>query len=93
MTGNVKYTVEQRIRLRNSHCLWAAHRLALIFCTCSSTYIIWTLSHLRKHTNCTTPLQQSHFPTQLCHAEKWQLRWNRATLPLQSSSLHPPTCW
>jgi len=31
------------------------------------------------------PLQERHFPTPLLHAEKQQLRWNCATLPLQDS--------
>jgi len=44
----------------------------------------------RKYTNCTTPLQGSHFPAPLRHAEKQPLYWNWEKLSLQSSSLQSP---
>jgi len=85
MTANVKYTVEQRRLLQNSHCLSAASdSLYLQF-----KPIIWAQSYLRKHTNCTTPLQERYFPIPLRHAEKQQFYWNWATLPLQRFSLLP----
>ena len=37
------------------------------------------------------PVSRASFPTQLRHAEKQQLYWNWATLPLQNSSLQSPT--
>jgi len=68
MAANVKYTTdtEQRKLLRNSRCLSAGS---------DSFYLqfkltIWAQSYSRKHTNCTTLLQQRHFPTPLRHAEK-----------------------
>jgi len=64
----------------------AAYRLALIQSTCGFKPTIWAQSYPRKHTNCTTPLQERHLPTPLRHAEKQPLYWNWATLPLQSSS-------
>jgi len=48
-------------------------------------------SKLATHTHqLLSPLQECHFPTPLCHAEKQQLYWNWAMFPLQSSSLQPP---
>jgi len=69
--ASVKYIVEQRRLLRNSHCLSAGT---------DSLYLqfqptIWALNYPRKRTNCTNPLQERHFPTPLCHAEKEQLYW------------------
>ena len=86
MTANVTITVEERIFLRNPHCLSAGS---------DSLYLqfkptIWTLSYLRKHTNCTISLQERHFPTPLRHIEHQQFYWNWPTLPLQSSSHQSP---
>ena len=65
MTANVKYTVEQRRLLQNSHCLSAASdSLYLQF-----KPIIWAQSYLRKHTNCTTPLQERYFPIPLLNTK------------------------
>jgi len=50
----------------------------------------WAQSYPWKYTNCTTPLQERHFPAPLCHAEKQQLCRNWEKLSLQSSSLQPP---
>jgi len=44
---------------------------------------IWTQSYPRKYTNCTTPLQERHFPAPWRHAEKQQLYWNWEKLSLQ----------
>jgi len=82
-----KCTVEQR-RLHENH---VAYRLALIHSTCScNLQSELKVNYPRKCTNCTTPLQECHFPAPLCHAEKQQLYWNREKLSLQSSSLQPP---
>jgi len=51
---------------------------------------IWAQSYPRKYTNCTAPLQRSHFPAPLRHAEKQQLYWNWEKVSLQSSSLQLP---
>jgi len=51
---------------------------------------LWAQSYPRKYTNCTTPLQGSHFPAPLRHAEKQPLYWNWEKLSLQSSSLQSP---
>jgi len=69
MTANVKYTVERRRLLRNSHCLSVgSDALYLQF-----KPTMWAQSYPRKHTNCTTPLEERHFPTPLHHAEKQPL--------------------
>jgi len=66
MTANVTCTVEERRLLRKPHCLSAgSDSLSLKF-----KPTIWTLSYLRKHTNCTISLQERHFPTPLRHIEK-----------------------
>jgi len=73
MTANVKYTVEQRTLLRNSHCLSVDSDS--IYLQLKPT--IWSLSYPHKHTNCTIPRFK---PTPLRHAEKQQVYWNWATL-------------
>ena len=83
MTSNVACTVDQRRLPRIPHCLSASS---------DSLYLqlnptIWTISYLRKPTNCTISLQEWHFPAPLRHIEKQQFYWNWATLALQSSSL------
>jgi len=52
--------------------------------------IICAQSYPRKYTNCTPPLQGSHFQAPLRHADKQQLYWNWEKLSLQSSLLQPP---
>jgi len=66
MTANFKYTVEQRRLLRNSRFLisW------LWFTLLQFKSTIWAQSYPRKHTKCTTPLQERHFPTSLRHTDK-----------------------
>jgi len=51
---------------------------------------IWAQNYPRKHINCTTPIQERHYPRPLRHAEKQPLYWKWAKLSLQSSSLQPP---
>ena len=84
--ANVTCTVEKRRLPRNAHCLSAGS---------DSFYLqfqptIWALSYPRKHINCTSSLQERHFPTPLRHTEKQQFYWNWTTLPLHSSSLQSP---
>jgi len=62
----------------------------LWFTTLQFKPTVWAQSYSRKHTKCTTPLQERHFPTPLCHAEKQPLYWNWAKLSLQSSLLYSP---
>jgi len=61
MAANVEHAVEQRRLLQNSRCLSAGS---------DSLYLqfkptIWAQSYPHKHTSCTTPLQERHFPTPL----------------------------
>jgi len=72
--------------LRNPHCLSAGPDLLYL----QFKPTIWTLSYLRKHTNCTISLQERHFPTPLRYTENQQFCWNWAALPLQSSSFQSP---
>ena len=65
LTANVKHTIEQRL-LRNSHCLWA--RSDSLYLQFKPT--ICAQSHPRNRTIRTTPLQERHFSTPLCHAKK-----------------------
>jgi len=66
MTANIKCTVEQRRLLRNSRCLSpGSDSLYLRF-----NPTIWAQRYPRKHTKCTTSLQERNFPTPLHHAEK-----------------------
>jgi len=63
MTANTKYTFEQSRLLQNSRCLSVGS---------DSLYLqlkptIRAQSYRRKHTNCTTALQERYFPTQLRH--------------------------
>ena len=51
---------------------------------------IWAQSCPWKYTNCTTSLQERHFPAPLRHTKKQQLYWNWKKLSLQCSSLQPP---
>jgi len=86
VTAKVTCTDEARRLPRNTHCLLAGS---------DSLYLqlkpaIWTLSYLRKRTNCTISLQERHFPGPLRHIEKQHFRWNWATSLLQISSLQSP---
>jgi len=56
---------------RNIYEIYVAYRLALIHCNYSLKPTTGALSYPRKHTNCTIPLQERHFPT-LLRAEKQQ---------------------
>jgi len=56
MTGND--TVEQSRLLRNSHC--SSSGSDLLFLQFKPT--TWAQRYPRKHTNCTIPFQERHFP-------------------------------
>jgi len=92
MTTNVKYTVEQRRLLRNSRCLLTdSGSLYLQF-----KPTVWAQSYPRKHTNCTSPLQERHFSDGITSCRKTAvmlklsnvtfavLRFNRQNLMLIS---------
>ena len=71
-------------------------KLALLVCCLWSTLLAVKTYNLscklttQTHYQLQYPLQEHHFPTPLRHAEKQQLHWNWATLPLLSYALQPP---
>jgi len=64
--------------------------LALIHSCSSNLQSELYVSHAKTSLPTALPLQERQFPTPLRHAEKLQLHWNWAILPLQSSLLQPP---
>ena len=70
--------------LRNPHCLSAGSDSLAV-----QTY---SLNSWGAYVNAPPRFKKWHFPTPLRHIEKHQFYWNRATLPLQSSSLQSPKC-